>query len=75
MPHGEIQHQDDARDEIQHQDDARDEIQHQDDARDEGKIEDELGRLVVEDERSRYVSGSSWTNLANQVCINFVRRL
>lgn len=32
-----------------------------------GYLEDSLGRLIVEEERSRYVSGSSWQNLADQV--------
>lgn len=31
------------------------------------KVEDSLGRLIIEEERSRYVSGSAWANLANQV--------
>jgi hypothetical protein len=32
-----------------------------------GQLEDSLGRLIIEEERSRYVSGSSWANLADQV--------
>lgn len=32
-------------------------------------LEDSLGRLIVEEERSRYVSGSAWANLADQVCL------
>jgi hypothetical protein len=34
-------------------------------------LEDTLGRLIIEDERSRYVSGSAWANLADQVSLNF----
>jgi len=30
-------------------------------------LEDSLGRLIIEEEKSRYVSGSAWQNLADQV--------
>jgi hypothetical protein len=30
-------------------------------------LENSLGRLIIEDENSRYISSSSWANLADQV--------
>jgi hypothetical protein len=30
-------------------------------------LETSLGRLIIEDENSRYISSSSWANLADQV--------
>jgi hypothetical protein len=35
-------------------------------------LEDSLGRLVIKEERSRYVSGSAWANLADQVCLSTI---
>ena len=32
-----------------------------------GILEDSVGRLIIEDEKTRYISGSSWANLADQV--------
>jgi hypothetical protein len=30
-------------------------------------LEDSVGRLIVDDEKTRYISGSSWANLADEV--------
>jgi hypothetical protein len=30
-------------------------------------LHNSLGRLIIENENSRYISGSSWANLADQV--------
>lgn len=30
-------------------------------------LEDSVGRLIIDDEKTRYISGSSWANLADQV--------
>ncbi|RDW59534.1 hypothetical protein BP6252_12621 [Coleophoma cylindrospora] len=32
------------------------------------QLDDSHGRLVVDNERSRYISGSAWANLADEVC-------
>jgi hypothetical protein len=32
-----------------------------------GILEDSVGRLIIDDEKTRYISGSSWANLADQV--------
>jgi hypothetical protein len=32
-----------------------------------GALEDSVGRLIIDDERTRYISGSSWAHLADQV--------
>lgn len=33
-------------------------------------LEDGVGRLIIDDENTRYISGCSWTNLADQVIMN-----
>ena len=30
-------------------------------------LEDSVGRLIIDDEKTRYISGSSWANLTDQV--------
>ena len=30
-------------------------------------LEDSVGRLIIDDEKTRYISGSSWANLSDEV--------
>lgn len=39
-----------------------------------GILEDSVGRLIIDDEKTRYISGSSWANLADQVRTTLVQR-
>ena len=32
-----------------------------------GTLEDSVGRLIIDEDKTRYISGSSWANLADQV--------
>lgn len=40
----------------------------------DSQLRDSMGRLFMGDGKSRYISGSSWANLANDVCTCFCRK-